>query len=476
MQTLADTSTSSLVQLTGVPPSCDFRPSRFNARATSADGTLVLYNSMTGALSGFPAKMKEQVISRLARRGFRGELEGLNKYLYDRGFIVLTKTDEYQRLRMLYGAQQYKNDRLELILLSSEECNFRCIYCYETFPRGTMEPWVRQAVARLVETRAYRLNELNVAWFGGEPLLGYEAIEELAPQFLRLAQEHDIAFTSDITTNGYLLTLERFQSLLRWNVRSYQVTIDGSRETHDAHRVLAGGGGTFDVIMSNLRAMKTVDDVFHVSLRVNFDRENLPCMDEFMDELKADFGDDPRFVLRFYPVGKWGGQNDARLNTCGQTAEAERRNLQLEASRKGILAESKFLYMQPSMKMGVCYAARPYNLLIGADGKIMKCTIALDTRDYNIVGQMQPDGRAEIDLDKMSRWVAPYYEDDPACRSCFYVPVCQGCSCPLEVIEGIGRPCPPEKNTIVPTLATIWQTKSSEGNPVSVPSRSAAPR
>src|SRR5579875_955458 len=176
MSTLADSgfrpalnkippASASMVQIEGVPPSLKFVPSRFNARTTDPDGTLVLYNSLHGAISGFPAKVRDHVEQRLHRAGFEGRLEGLTKYLYDRGFLVQRGIDELQRLRLLYGNQQYKQDRLELILLSSEECNFRCVYCYENFPRGTMEPWVRSAILKMVERLAPRLNDLSVSWF-----------------------------------------------------------------------------------------------------------------------------------------------------------------------------------------------------------------------------------------------------------------------------------------------------------------------
>src|SRR3712207_7092344 len=31
-------------------------------------------------------------------------------------------------------------------LLASEDCNFRCTYCYEDFARGTMQPEVREGI------------------------------------------------------------------------------------------------------------------------------------------------------------------------------------------------------------------------------------------------------------------------------------------------------------------------------------------
>lgn len=460
---MAQGSTPALVQMSGVEPLKNWVPSRFNARSIAPDGTLVLYNSYSGAFSGFPARAREQVEGMLRKSGFRGRAEGLTKYLYDRGFILAKGTDEMQRLRLLYGKHQYRNDRLDLILLTSEECNFRCVYCYETFPRGTMEPWVRQAVIKLVENRISNVNGMNISYFGGEPMLGLEAIREIAPMILKLAEEHGVNYSSGMTTNGYLLTPDVFKELLSWKILGYQITLDGVAEDHDAHRVLKGGGPTFSTIMENLRAMKSLPDEFRVSLRVNFDQANLPRMPEFLETIN-DLRKDKRFMLRFYPVGKWGGPNDDTLETCGLSSEQQRQQLDVMASEAGFNAESRMPYLMPTSANSVCYAARPYNFIVGADGKLMKCTIVLDTKDYNVVGSITEDGRTELDVDRFARWVAPYFEDDAVCKKCFYVPVCQGSSCPLPRIVTGERPCPEEKMQIRNTLTSIWQIKKRSAN------------
>jgi uncharacterized protein len=325
-----------------------------------------------------------------------------------------------------------------------------------------MEPWVRKAVIDLLEKRASKLSRFSASYFGGEPLLGLEAIEEIAPAFVEICQKQQIAFNATMTTNGYLLTPELFQRLLQWRIRGYQITIDGAPEDHDSHRVLKGGGPTFQVIYGNLLEIHKLPDDFGIVLRVNFDQTNLPGMREFL-ELMLPFKDDPRFVFRFYPIGTWGGPNDADLEICGLHGERERQELDMLAAELGFHSETRMPYLDPRGKLGVCYAARPYNLLIGADGKIMKCTVALDTRDYNVVGHLTVDGRVDIDLDKFTKWVKPYFEEDSTCKQCFYLPVCQGCSCPLPRIASGERPCPPEKKEIVRTLASIWNSKKSMG-------------
>ena len=59
---------------------------------------------------------------------------------------------------------------LKLIINSSEQCNLRCVYCYETFTLGHMKSDIANAIVRLVERRvADGLEWLEIDFFGGEP-------------------------------------------------------------------------------------------------------------------------------------------------------------------------------------------------------------------------------------------------------------------------------------------------------------------
>jgi uncharacterized protein len=182
-------------------------------------------------------------------------------------------------------------------------------------------------------------------------------------------------------------------------------------------------------------------------------------MDEHLETMKEYFGHDPRFKMRFFPVSKWGGKNDDNLHTCGMSADEHTRDLEVKALRTGLQSDGRLQHISPGSDFTVCYAARPFNFIVGADGKLMKCTLVLDKNDYNIVGTLRSDGFPDVKLDKLVRWVAPYFEDDASCQKCFFLPVCQGISCPLERIENNTRPCPSEKLAIGPTLESIWATE-----------------
>lgn len=418
-------------------------PSRYNVRAVTEDGRLVLWNSYTGTMSVFPAAKRPALEKLLSQKGFTAGAKGVVKYLRDRGFLVKAGTDELRRIRLGFGQQHYRNDVLQLILLASEDCNFRCEYCYEDFARGTMQPWVRGAIKRLVERRLDGLKSLSIAWFGGEPLYGFAAIEDLAPFFCQVAREHSIRFSSNMTTNGYLLTPEVATQLLEWRINSFQITLDGAPEDHDRSRPTRNGCGTFSVIFDNLVSLKALPHDFMVDIRINFDRKNHARIGEFLDLCEKEFQDDGRFRLRFRSVGQWGGANDGLLQVCGEDEAATvQLEMKAEARRRGLKLSDDIRQVQ-GMGAQVCYAARPYNFIVGASGKLMKCTIDLDKQDRNVVGHLTEDGELRLDQDKFALWTEPAFESDARCKKCVVLPACQGVFCPLIRIETGDSPCSP---------------------------------
>jgi len=123
---------------------------------------------------------------------------------------------------------------------------------------------------------------------------------------------------SSMTTNGYLLTPDVADRLLSWNIRKFQITLDGAPEDHDRNRPARDGQGTFWTIFNNLREMSKRTEPFAVDIRVNFDRGNYPRLGGFLELVDGEFRNDPRFKVRFRGVGRWGGPNDPKLDVCGE--------------------------------------------------------------------------------------------------------------------------------------------------------------
>ncbi|MGN6091024.1 MAG: radical SAM protein [Luteibacter jiangsuensis] len=449
-------------------PPVRLKPSRFNVQATTEEGWLLLWNTYSGSMNAFRPEQHDAVRALISQKTDADEGRKISRYLVDRGFLVPMATDELRRVQYAFGTENHRTDRLELILLASEDCNFRCTYCYEDFRRGTMLPEVREGIKNLVRSRLGALKELSVSWFGGEPLYGMEAIDDLGPFFTQIADEAGLRYHTHMTTNGYLLTDDVADRLLAARINDFQITLDGLPEDHDRHRGARDGGKTFDTIFRNLCRLAERPDRFTVVIRVNFDKENSPGLEAFLPMLQERFANDDRFVLAFHSVGQWGGANDANLAVCGvDESQAVRTKVTALARSLGLNVTGGW---QPGLGAGeeVCYAARPYNFIVGAHGDLMKCTIDLDKADHNIVGTLKADGTLDLDVDKMALWTEPAFERDSGCQSCHMLAACQGVHCPKIRIDSGERPCPGIRRTAKQEMVAYFESTQRQAAAVAL--------
>lgn len=434
-----------------------FTPSRFNVVTRSEeDESVVLYNSMRGSVFKVRGHVGQKVHGLLSNRNAvldraAADDEQLFGTLVDKGFLVSVDHDEIAQADALRDERKGRTDRLELILMPTEACNFRCTYCYEDFALGRMLTEVRQGIRSLVERyhREHDISTLTVSWFGGEPLVALDVIEELSEFFLEFCAAEGIEYSAGITTNGLLLTPDVAERCARMGITHFQVTLDGPEDTHDASRFLMGGGRTYGEIIDNLTEMARTDRRFKALIRTNFTQENHLRVPELIDQLSDLFAGDPRYRVIYRPVGDWGGP-EAGGSSAFAGKEAEMAKLDLcSAAWEGGLSSADSIFLKPNGS--VCYAASPWSFVIRPNGLVNKCTVALrDPR--NAVGQLDGDGDLNLDRDLMSLWVDNDDAKDQGCRSCFFRPSCQGAHCPLVRIQEGERPCPPQKVWIGPTI------------------------
>ncbi len=287
---------------------------------------------------------------------------------------------------------------LELTILPTEQCNFRCVYCYENFVPGRMKRETIDSIKTLLEKRAPGLDHLRIGWFGGEPLLAKDVIIEIASYAISLTKKYPhVFFDSGMSTNGYLLTCDNVEQLVSNGVTDFQVSLDGPKSYHDSVRVRRDGKGTFEKIWSNLNALKNSSLDFKINLRVHFSKDNIDIVDDLIDELKVKLSGDNRFRFFFKSIVPLGGINDSSLN-CFSDQEAEDIIKQL-CSRMGSQNHTTMNNETPY----ICYAGRPTSFVIRHDGSLAKCTVGLDDEE-NQIGCLKPNGILEIDQAKIRPW------------------------------------------------------------------------
>jgi len=304
--------------------------------------------------------------------------------------------------------------RLRLIVLPTEQCNFRCSYCYEDFALGHMPPALVGALKLFIERRIEDLRILQIDWFGGEPLLAQPVIEDVSSFAQGLCEIGGVRFRSAATTNGSLLTPERLTRLIHCGVNDFQISLDGFGAQHDRTRIAMNGAGTFERIWANLLAARDSDLAFTVSLRVHMHPDNASALPALVDAIRAEFGGDRRFSVFFKGVGRYGGPGDATLRVfTSQEARAVKKQLE---TLLGDSFTGRSLTPSPSY---VCYAAQANSLVVRSNGRLAKCTVAL-ADERNDVGSLNPDGTVTVDPEHLQTWLFGIETRNPADLACPY--------------------------------------------------------
>ena len=144
-----------------------------------------------------------------------------------------------------------------LCLHIAHDCNLACKYCFaeegEYHGRRAIMSYEvgKKALDFLVANSGNRTN-LEVDFFGGEPLMNWEVVKQLVAYGRSLEEEHHKKFRFTITTNGVLLNDEILEFVNK-EMGNVVLSIDGRKEVHDRMRPHRGGQGSYDEIVPKFK-------------------------------------------------------------------------------------------------------------------------------------------------------------------------------------------------------------------------------
>ena len=177
------------------------------------------------------------------------------KELHDNG--LLWSTDPFEDAA---DEIKIKQSVLKAICLHvAHGCNMDCEYCFAgkgdySGKSGIMDLETgKRALDFLVENSGSRKN-LEVDFFGGEPLINWDVCKELVAYGRELEKKHNKNFNFTLTTNGVLIDEDVIEFTNR-EMNNVVLSLDGRRETHDRMRHSKSGDGTFDAIVGNFKAL-----------------------------------------------------------------------------------------------------------------------------------------------------------------------------------------------------------------------------
>ncbi len=212
--------------------------------------------------------------------------EGLGDldYLVQEGYLFTEPTFSKEQFEA-HGERVVK----AICLHVAHDCNMNCRYCFGD--QGAFEG-IRSlmsfdtgkcAIDYLLAGSGNRHN-LEVDFFGGEPLMNFEVVKQLVAYGREKEKEYNKHIRFTITTNGILLDEEK-TAFINQHMDNVILSIDGRQSVNDKMRRTWNDKGTHDIILDNyLKFVKTRGEQLYY-VRGTFTRENL------------DFGEDVKYLL-----------------------------------------------------------------------------------------------------------------------------------------------------------------------------------
>jgi len=399
------------------------------------NNTYVVANTLTGAIINideepFISKIKEIAENDKSFIYDYNEEDDMHSIFLDNGVFANSNQDEYEMALYAYEQVIVRANTLQLTILPTRQCNFRCVYCYEDLRDDHMTEEVYNSILLYLEKalESKQHSKIHISLFGGEPFLNFDDVINFLKKANDVCRKYSVPFEVSATTNFYLVTPDRFEALMEVGCKFFQVAIDGLAATHDTRKCQKDGKPTFDVIIENMRYAKSTAHDFKFVIRSNFDEEVMAQAKDFYLFIKQNF-DDSRFSVAYINIQKWGGRNDSDMDVITES--------KLEEAKKEIASVLSELELKNDMSEifalpfhSLCYASKPNMFIIDYDGTILKCTLKLD-EEYNKVGKVEINGELNIDHKRHAPWITRYNMLNEKCKSCDILPVCFGGACPL---------------------------------------------
>lgn len=234
-----------------------------------------------------PEKMTASLENKYDKQTIKEAYEEISE-LYKIG--QLFSSDEYEKFSAMMQNAPVKSMCLNI----AHDCNLRCEYCFAAkgdFGRGRMlMPFEvgKKAIDFLIEKSEGRHN-LEVDFFGGEPLMNFEVVKQVVNYARSIEKEHNKNFRFTITTNGVLLTDDKIDFINR-EMSNCVLSLDGRKGVNDLLRVKVDGSGSYDNVVPKFQKLVATRGDKDYYARGTFTKHNLDFTNDVLH--MADLGFD----------------------------------------------------------------------------------------------------------------------------------------------------------------------------------------
>ncbi len=414
----------------------------FNIVLDVNSGGVHLVDDLTYALldavsAPFPAECPASVVDALATTYAREEILACYAEILELAAAnVLDSADTFTQ----YGVVSVPSPIKALCLHVSHDCNLRCSYCFAAtgdFGGGRMlmdAETGKKAIDFLVEHSGDREN-LEVDFFGGEPLMSWSAVKEIVAYARSLEKDIGKRFRFTMTTNGMLLDDDKINYLNK-EMSNVVLSIDGRKEVHDRVRPCPNGSGSYDRILPMFRKLVAQRGPKDYYVRGTFTKYNLDFSEDVWHLYEQGF-DQISVEPVVAPADMPYALTEAELDAIAKEYERLAKRM-LENEKKG--GKFNFFHFSIDLDNGPCAIKRLRGcgsgndyVAITPDGDIYPCHQFVGMEGYRMGSIF--DGTFDESL--KAKFAAAHVGNKPECRECWAKFYCSGgCNANNYLYEG----------------------------------------
>lgn len=340
--------------------------------------------------------------------------------LFRMGFLVDTEEIESLKLDLIrHHLSSHCSAIKNFIILPTTACNGRCFYCFahnDIAKIKTMDTAIVQQVIKFICQTASPGDDIVLRWFGGEPLLSMNIIDNIISG-IRCIKGPEIPIFSIITSNGSLLSEQVIINAKEvWNVKKFHITIDGYQEEHQLRKNYTNTeNGKYENVIGNISLL--LKHGIYTIVRINLDKTNISSLERILDDLEM-FRNNPLFFVHatnLQPINKHGNIENFY---CEDELGLFYYNVYDTLFRRGFYKNIEILL--PNRLTSLCTAAMPNYYLINPDGDIFKC----DKEEHVKINSIGNCDCGIIQNSNLLKWIDTSL--DRVCADCNFLPVCHG--------------------------------------------------
>ncbi len=203
-----------------------------------------------------PEKFPSDILDELSKEYSREELiEVYNELLELQKAGQLFSEDDYERFTDMMKGAPIKSMCLHI----SHDCNLRCKYCFAStgdFGKGRklMPVETGKKAIDFLLTHSGNRHNLELDFFGGEPLMNWDAVKEIVDYARSKEEEFNKKFRFTVTTNGVLLNDENIDYINK-EMKNVVLSLDGRKCVNDNMRLAVNGKGSYEVIVPKFQKL-----------------------------------------------------------------------------------------------------------------------------------------------------------------------------------------------------------------------------